>query len=114
MIQIFYDEERGFIGVHTPTGNSALLQRYREEVATVLVGMSEIVGSGQWASAKGFRHALPVGDIVEHSTDGITCHCRPAVDFAGEMVIHSAMDGRTPFEKNPRGVDGLWQIAKGK
>lgn len=50
-------------------------------------------------------HVAPIGDLVEHITDGSDCPCGPRTEpvprddgSTGWLVIHHALDGREATE----------------
>ena len=61
---------------------------------------------------KGCYHIIPKGDLIEHTTDSVDCSCGIKGDFAKNVIIHSALDGRKPFDKS--GDKALWLVVQGK
>lgn len=50
-------------------------------------------------------HVVPVGDLIEHDTEGEDCACGPASQpvvrddgSVGWMVVHHSLDGREAHE----------------
>lgn len=50
-------------------------------------------------------HTYPVGDLIEHATDGDDCWCGPTTEpverddgSMGWVVIHHSLDGREHLE----------------
>jgi hypothetical protein len=50
-------------------------------------------------------HVFPVGDLVEHNTDGADCPCGPTTETVfrddgsnGWLVTHHSLDGRERYE----------------
>lgn len=53
-------------------------------------------------------HTYPVGDLIEHDTDGGDCPCGPSVEAVfdedganGWLVVHHSLDGREKYEVKP-------------
>ena len=47
-------------------------------------------------------HVVPVNDLREHVTDGLTCWCKPTLDDG--VIVHNSMDGRELVETGKRMV----------
>ena len=50
-------------------------------------------------------HVLPVGDLIDHPTDGSDCPCGPRTEAVmrddgsnGWLVVHHSLDGRETAE----------------
>ena len=45
---------------------------------------------------KKILHVVPVGDSMEHATEGGPCACAPRSEAAGDgvVIVHDALDGR--------------------
>ena len=46
-------------------------------------------------------HVVPLGDLIEHITDGTDCLCGPSIEYLGEggdgdawLISHHSLDGR--------------------
>ena len=71
-------------------------QGYERRGACERMGLA--VARGEYAPADdgGNVHVYPVGDAVQHCTDGGVCVCGPTAEAgaSGQVIIHRAIDGR--------------------
>ena len=57
-------------------------------------------------------HVVPIGDLIEHDSDGDSCVCVPTTEpvegedgSIGWLVVHHSLDGREQHERKPVETD---------